>query len=404
MQTFVKTELNVLINSNNMDTSKSQTDLSVPFCRKKLDFTNPIGIDQSICDNFNQSPVNRKQSKKSTAIVTGTIQSSFNNNNSNETLSLSKSNFRNQFQKAPSNSKRNARERRRVRTINDYFSQLQKFLPYTKSPSIQVPSSTGSKKMSKVETLKAAIEYIEYLVKYAPANQQYCHINSSSSPTSSSASSQLSSPTSSVTSSSSIKSLNKSKSSSPATLQNSSFNLSNSSACSSPASLSIVSNSKNITLKANITMSQSQTTLVNSPQASVCSAYDSSNSSTYFNSQTTQQYSQATSNAYNYNYNDYTNYGSSPSYYYNNQNQYSSQYPIDVSQAYNENNVQSVQPMTNSYNYYIEPNGSELGSPSKAISYQSNVYQYCSKQQFDLKTELYLNEVDSNKIVGIDYH
>lgn len=53
----------------------------------------------------------------------------------------------------PSNTKRNERERKRVRTINDYFSKLQKFLPNAKH----------TKKLSKVETLKAAIDYIEFL-------------------------------------------------------------------------------------------------------------------------------------------------------------------------------------------------------------------------------------------------
>lgn len=78
----------------------------------------------------------------------------------------SESNSRIQFPKMPSNTKRNARERKRVRTINDYFNQLQKYLPYSKPATSS--STPGPKKLSKVETLKAAIEFIEYLQQFAP--------------------------------------------------------------------------------------------------------------------------------------------------------------------------------------------------------------------------------------------
>ncbi len=58
----------------------------------------------------------------------------------------------------PSNTKRNERERKRVKTINDYFAKLQKFLPNSANL-----DRNANKKLSKVETLKAAIDYIEYL-------------------------------------------------------------------------------------------------------------------------------------------------------------------------------------------------------------------------------------------------
>ena len=88
--------------------------------------------------------------------------------------------------KLPSNTKRNARERKRVRTINDYFNKLQKYLPFSKlatnirqqqqqqqqdnqqPPGHKMPTINASKRLSKVETLKAAIEYIEYLQVYLP--------------------------------------------------------------------------------------------------------------------------------------------------------------------------------------------------------------------------------------------
>ena len=81
MQNYqIKTELNVLVNSTN-----NKLDSEAPFCRKKLDF---------------------QPDKKNTAIVQGTIQSY---EQQSHKLSV-----RSQYPKAPSNSKRNARERRRV--------------------------------------------------------------------------------------------------------------------------------------------------------------------------------------------------------------------------------------------------------------------------------------------------
>lgn len=95
--------------------------------------------------------------------------------------------------KVPSNTKRNARERKRVRTINDYFNQLQKYLPYSKQST--TASTPGPKKLSKVETLKAAIEFIEYLQQFAPINKNSQNLTSPNSNSVSSAS-YLSSPTS----------------------------------------------------------------------------------------------------------------------------------------------------------------------------------------------------------------
>ena len=54
----------------------------------------------------------------------------------------------------PSVSKRNARERSRIKTVNGAFDDLR----------LHVPSGRHSgKKISKVETLKSAIEYIKAL-------------------------------------------------------------------------------------------------------------------------------------------------------------------------------------------------------------------------------------------------
>ena len=52
--------------------------------------------------------------------------------------------------------RRNERERNRVKLINMTFATLREHLPYTSE-------NSKSKKMSKVDTLKAAIDYIRYL-------------------------------------------------------------------------------------------------------------------------------------------------------------------------------------------------------------------------------------------------
>lgn len=237
-QNSIDSKEKTLLNSNcnNMSTNGSSS------CRKKLDFdsltrenvenlnstSNPNGF-------FINNQINDKirKTKKSTAIVAGTVQSiaqNVINKNTNEISSSANSetnphNYninKNQYSKIPSNSKRNARERKRVRTINDYFSQLQKYLPHSKTNNNGQIVST-SKKLSKVETLKAAIEYIELLLTFSPypysqttkastSNKSNTHLNmltpcSSSSPVnsmSSSPSSILSSPASSISSSSSV--------------------------------------------------------------------------------------------------------------------------------------------------------------------------------------------------------
>jgi hypothetical protein len=127
-------------------------------CRKKLNFndqTNELGV-------FDVKQNNKKY-KKNMAIVAGTVQIQQQNSSNYVKQEQFSTNNNNKLHKIPSNTKRNARERKRVRTINDYFSQLQRFLPFTKQS-----QSSNVKKLSKVETLKAAIEYIEYLQTFSP--------------------------------------------------------------------------------------------------------------------------------------------------------------------------------------------------------------------------------------------
>lgn len=154
-------------------------------CRKKLDF-NAVEKQHKV-----------KSIKSMGLVGANGIMSHYNQ--------VSKKSFNNNsLTKIPSNTKRNARERKRVRTINDYFNQLQKYLPYTK-PAPTAGSTPGPKKLSKVETLKAAIEFIEYLQQYAPASTKNS-ANPSSSSSSSSKLNCVSSPSSSVSSTQSLQS------------------------------------------------------------------------------------------------------------------------------------------------------------------------------------------------------
>ena len=159
-------------------------------CRKKLDFENMGPFDSN----------KPKKNKKSMAIVAGTVQPIYNKDYNNGFEGDRA--HRNLYPKVPSNTKRNARERKRVRTINDYFNQLQKYLPYSKPAPASSASLSAAKKLSKVETLKAAIEYIDYLHQFAPAgslqkSQKSLNISASSP----SSSSLLSSPASTTSSS-----------------------------------------------------------------------------------------------------------------------------------------------------------------------------------------------------------
>lgn len=67
--------------------------------------------------------------------------------------------------------KRNARERNRVRYINNCFDVLRDILPSTLNQ--EVPNETAhQRKLSKVETLKQAIDYIKLLTNILQQDQQ----------------------------------------------------------------------------------------------------------------------------------------------------------------------------------------------------------------------------------------
>ncbi|CAF0794317.1 unnamed protein product [Brachionus calyciflorus] len=319
----IKSELNVLVNSTNNTSS-----IDAPYCRKKLDFHD----DKKPTLPYELTPVQK----------------------------------RSHFPKTPSNSKRNARERRRVKTINDYFSQLQKFLPHTKPATANGAMST-IKKMSKVETLKAAIEYIEYLVKFAPSNSQQLFQMSKSSSTSSSL---LSSPASSVSSNSTQVLMDKFKN----TLNNQVTSPSKL----SPSSPSTIQNNSNCsTPKSNCNESlyngQSQypiyqsSNYYNYPE---CNYY---NSNYYYNTNT---------NSNNHAmYNQYDNYENSTS---NSINGYSSSFPI-------ENGCpQSIVAQ-------MSPTGikSAMSSSSSSISSNGSTVNFYQYNFNEIKNEYFMNECES---------
>jgi hypothetical protein len=169
------------------------------YCKKKLEFADTVAATaEYLSENGGKSKPLRKPRKNAIAsTVTNILAQQPQKKQPNETTLADCKGFENnngdhlqpqqlqrlnrgRFQKFPSNTKRNARERKRVKTINDFFAQLQKYLPHTR-PSIASIGSTSTsstsatpvrslsgKKLSKVETLKAAIEYIEYLQLCAP--------------------------------------------------------------------------------------------------------------------------------------------------------------------------------------------------------------------------------------------
>jgi hypothetical protein len=81
--------------------------------------------------SFNTDTKQHKKYKKNMAIVSGTVQVQQSNPDLGSTYQKTEPNqIQLKHPKRPPNTKTNARERKRVRTINDYFSQLQKFLPH----------------------------------------------------------------------------------------------------------------------------------------------------------------------------------------------------------------------------------------------------------------------------------
>lgn len=95
------------------------------------------------------------------------------NNNNNDNLLKCKRRINFTYssmpgQQPPSVARRNARERNRVKQVNNGFATLRSHIPLSvaaamTSNAAAVASRTASKKLSKVETLRMAVEYIRSL-------------------------------------------------------------------------------------------------------------------------------------------------------------------------------------------------------------------------------------------------
>lgn len=326
MQTYqIKSELNVLVNSTN---NKLEAVTETPFCRKKLDFQ---PLSEKKADSIKSFEVSTTSMKKC------------------------------QFAKMPSNSKRNARERRRVRTINDYFSQLQKFLPHTKQTNSGSTGLATVKKMSKVETLKAAIEYIEFLQKFAPANSQQMFQLSK---TGSSPSSLMSSPASSICSNTTQILTEKFKT----TLNKN---------CSSPNNSKVTSCSPSTI--------QNTSSTCSTPKSNCAEAM-------YTSSQPQYQNAAYPSNYYNY---SECNYYNNVNYYYNNQgyNGYHENYENNNNSfnCYYQGEAGSAQANVQMSPVNNKSNMSSCSSSSLSSTTGSNFYAYNN----EVKSEYYLNDCEA---------
>ncbi|KOC65425.1 Achaete-scute complex protein T4 [Habropoda laboriosa] len=88
--------------------------------------------------------------------------------------------------------RRNARERNRVKQVNNGFATLRQHIPQSVAQALggnttgtHGGSRTGSKKLSKVETLRMAVEYIRSLQRLLEEHDSGSDVTSVSSPTSS---------------------------------------------------------------------------------------------------------------------------------------------------------------------------------------------------------------------------
>ncbi|XP_003698261.1 achaete-scute complex protein T3-like [Apis florea] len=103
--------------------------------------------------------------------------------------------------------RRNARERNRVKQVNNGFATLRQHIPQSVAQALggstagtHGGSRAGSKKLSKVETLRMAVEYIRSLQRLLEEHDTGSDVASVSSPTSSSSSSSPSSASSTCSS------------------------------------------------------------------------------------------------------------------------------------------------------------------------------------------------------------
>lgn len=118
----------------------------------------------------------KQEMRNSVLVNNGLVKSNHNNNNNNNNNdNLMKCKRRINFtyssmpgQQPASVARRNARERNRVKQVNNGFATLRSHIPLSVAAAMTsnaeaVASRTASKKLSKVETLRMAVEYIRSL-------------------------------------------------------------------------------------------------------------------------------------------------------------------------------------------------------------------------------------------------
>lgn len=110
-------------------------------------------------------------------------------NGANQAINMQKKKYNYGSMQYPSNqtvsvARRNARERNRVKQVNNGFSNLRQHIPSTVVSALTKGSSPGrgsAKKLSKVDTLKMAVEYIRSLKDMLEDNENSSNAGSSTS-------------------------------------------------------------------------------------------------------------------------------------------------------------------------------------------------------------------------------
>ncbi|CRK93125.1 CLUMA_CG006467, isoform A [Clunio marinus] len=107
-------------------------------------------------------------------------------NGGNQVINIPKKKYNYGSMQYPSNqtasvARRNARERNRVKQVNNGFSNLRQHIPQTVITALTKGGRGSSKKLSKVDTLKLAVEYIRSLKDMLDENENSASGSSTSS-------------------------------------------------------------------------------------------------------------------------------------------------------------------------------------------------------------------------------
>lgn len=107
-------------------------------------------------------------------------------NGANQVINIPKKKYNYGSMQYPSNqtvsvARRNARERNRVKQVNNGFSNLRQHIPQHVVTNLSKSGRGSAKKLSKVDTLKMAVEYIRRLKDMLDENENSASANSSTS-------------------------------------------------------------------------------------------------------------------------------------------------------------------------------------------------------------------------------